>query len=117
MGALLLHRLSQSAAGLPQGLHGSPRQLGIRGQDVRRGDEVIPSPVAIATSIPALPSKEMAASPVFDRLAVAVLCLVSALALLTFRDYGLSWDDYVHSEYGDLLLEFYASGFRDRRAL
>ena len=73
--------------------------------------------MAIATSIPTLPSKELAASPAFDRLAVAALCLVGAFALLTFRDYGLSWDDYVHSEYGDLLLEFYASGFRDRRAL
>ncbi len=73
--------------------------------------------MAIATSIPTRLSKELAASPVFDRLAVTVLCLVGVVALLTFRDYGLSWDDYVHSEYGDLLLEFYASGFRDRRAL
>src|SRR5204863_191014 len=28
-----------------------------------------------------------------------------------------SWDDYVHAEYGDLLLKFYASGLRDQRAL
>ncbi len=46
-----------------------------------------------------------------------MLVLVGILALLTFRDYGLSWDDYAHSEYGDLLLSFYASGLRDRRAL
>src|SRR5712691_1192942 len=52
-----------------------------------------------------------------DRLAVAVLAVVGIVALLTFRDYGLSWDDYTHSEYGDLLLELYASGFGDRRAL
>jgi hypothetical protein len=52
-----------------------------------------------------------------DRLAVAVLALVGVLALLTFRDYGLSWDDYTHSEYGDLLLNLYASGLRDQRAL
>jgi hypothetical protein len=52
-----------------------------------------------------------------DRLAVAVLALVGMLALLTFRDYGLSWDDYTHSEYGDLLFDFYASGLRDQRAL
>jgi dolichyl-phosphate-mannose-protein mannosyltransferase len=73
--------------------------------------------VAVATLNPTLSSKELAASPVFDRLAVVVLCIVSAIALATFRDYGLSWDDYVHSEYGDLLLELYTSGFRDRRAL
>jgi len=54
---------------------------------------------------------------VFDRLAVAVLAIASVIALLTFRDYGLSWDDYTHSEYGDLLIKFYASGFSDRRAL
>ena len=46
-----------------------------------------------------------------------MLGLVSIIALLTFRDYGLSWDDYAHSEYGDLLLAFYASGLADRRAL
>jgi hypothetical protein len=53
----------------------------------------------------------------WDGLAVAVLALVGIFALLTFRDYGLSWDDYAHSEYGDLLLSFYTSGLRDRRAL
>ena len=52
-----------------------------------------------------------------DRLAIAVLCAVGTIALLTFRDYGLGWDDYTHSEYGNLLLSFYASGLRDRRAL
>ena len=53
----------------------------------------------------------------FDAAAIALLCIVTIIALLTFRDYGLSWDDYTHSEYGDLLLELYASGFSDRRAL
>jgi 4-amino-4-deoxy-L-arabinose transferase-like glycosyltransferase len=60
---------------------------------------------------------ELAASRVPDWLAVMALCVVGAVAFLTFRDYGLSWDDYVHAEYGDLLRELYASGFRDRRAL
>lgn len=54
---------------------------------------------------------------VCDRLAIAVLSVVGVLALLTFRDYGLSWDDYTHSEYGALLLELYRSGLRDQRAL
>jgi dolichyl-phosphate-mannose-protein mannosyltransferase len=52
-----------------------------------------------------------------DCLAVAALCVVVAVALLTFRDYGLSWDDYTHAEYGDFLVKLYASGFQDRRAL
>lgn len=52
-----------------------------------------------------------------DRLAIAVLLILGVLAALTFKDYGLGWDDYTHSEYGDLLLAFYSSGFTDRRAL
>jgi hypothetical protein len=59
----------------------------------------------------------LTASRIWDRLAVAMLALVGIFALLTFGDYGLSWDDYAHSEYGDLLLSFYASGLRDQRAL
>ena len=56
-------------------------------------------------------------SRVWDQLALALLILAGTVALLTFRDYGLSWDDYTHSQYGDLLLSFYRSGLRDRRAL
>src|SRR6476660_7638237 len=53
----------------------------------------------------------------FDVAAVALLILVALVAALTFRDYGLGWDDYTHSEYGALLLRLYDSGFADRRAL
>src|SRR6476661_8806730 len=53
----------------------------------------------------------------FDATAVALLILVALVAALTFRDYGLGWDDYTHSEYGALLLRLYDSGFADRRAL
>ncbi len=73
--------------------------------------------MALATPIPALSSDEVTTARVFDRLAVVVLGVVGVVALLTFRDYGLSWDDYTHSEYGDLLLKFYLSGLRDQRAL
>ena len=52
-----------------------------------------------------------------DRLALFVLGVVAVLAAATFRDYGLGWDDYTHSQYGDLLLAFYGSGFSDQRAL
>ncbi len=62
-------------------------------------------------------SRGMTIEEICDRLAVVVLASVGITALLTFRDYGLSWDDYAHSEYGDLLLSFYASGLRDQRAL
>jgi hypothetical protein len=73
--------------------------------------------VVIATSLPVSSREALTTSRGFDRLAVALLCVVGVVALLTFRDYGLSWDDYAHSEYGALLLRFYASGLRDQRAL
>jgi hypothetical protein len=52
-----------------------------------------------------------------DRLAVAVLAALALIAALTFRDYGLGWDDFTHAQYGDLLLSLYSSGFQDTRAL
>ncbi|MGZ5803423.1 MAG: ArnT family glycosyltransferase [Xanthobacteraceae bacterium] len=52
-----------------------------------------------------------------DALAIIVLFAVAVVALLTFRDYGLGWDDYTHSEYGDLLLKLFGSGFTNRDAL
>jgi len=52
-----------------------------------------------------------------DELALAVLGVVAVIAALTFRDYGLGWDDYTHAEYADLLLRMYGSGFKDTGAL
>jgi Dolichyl-phosphate-mannose-protein mannosyltransferase len=52
-----------------------------------------------------------------DRFAIAVLAALAIIAAFTFRDYGLGWDDYTHSQYGDLLLKLYGSGFADARAL
>jgi 4-amino-4-deoxy-L-arabinose transferase-like glycosyltransferase len=73
--------------------------------------------VVPATLSPVFSRKELARSRIFDQLAVALLAVVGVPALLTFRDYGLSWDDYTHSEYGALLLKLYTSGFHDRSAL
>ncbi|WP_338831573.1 glycosyltransferase family 39 protein [Bradyrhizobium sp. 27S5] len=52
-----------------------------------------------------------------DDLAFLVLGVVAVVAGLTFRDYGLGWDDYTHAEYADLLLRMYGSGFKDTGAL
>ena len=52
-----------------------------------------------------------------DEIAIAVLAAVGLIASLTFRDYGLGWDDYTHAEYADLLLRMYGSGFKDTAAL
>ena len=52
-----------------------------------------------------------------DALAIGTLLVVAAIAAITFRDYGLGWDDYTHSQYGNLLVSLYGSGFADKRAL
>src|SRR3977135_3815773 len=52
-----------------------------------------------------------------DDLAIIVLAAVGLIASLTFRDYGLGWDDYTHAEYADLLLRMYGFGFKDPGAL
>ncbi|MBN8919136.1 MAG: glycosyltransferase family 39 protein, partial [Rhizobiales bacterium] len=57
-----------------------------------------------------------ASSRLWDNAALAVFALVALAVALTFRDYGLGWDDYTHSQMGDLLLALYGSGFKDQRA-
>ncbi len=52
-----------------------------------------------------------------DDLALVALAAIGLIASLTFRDYGLGWDDYTHAEYADLLLRMYGSGFKDTGAL
>lgn len=51
-----------------------------------------------------------------DMFAFACLIALSVIAGVTFQDYGLNWDDYAHSHYGELLYAYYASGFSDTRA-
>src|SRR5262249_320844 len=46
-----------------------------------------------------------------------LLVICAAIVALTFRDFGIGWDDFTHSEYGALLVSLYASGFEDKRAL
>src|SRR5438309_7983995 len=52
-----------------------------------------------------------------DDLAIFVLAAVGLLASLTFRDYGLGWDDYTNAADADLLLMRYGSGYKDTGAL
>jgi len=51
-----------------------------------------------------------------DILALAILVALVIVAFFTFDDYGLGWDDYTHSQYGEMLFSYYASGFKDLRA-
>jgi Dolichyl-phosphate-mannose-protein mannosyltransferase len=71
---------------------------------------------AITTSTIDTPSRR-SVERTCDDLAIVVLAAVGLIASLTFRDYGLGWDDYTHAEYADLLLRMYGSGFKDTGAL
>jgi hypothetical protein len=71
---------------------------------------------SITTSAIDMPSRRSVARTC-DDLAIIVLAVVGLVASLTFRDYGLGWDDYTHAEYADLLLRMYGSGFKDTGAL
>jgi 4-amino-4-deoxy-L-arabinose transferase-like glycosyltransferase len=56
------------------------------------------------------------ATRIVDIVAWFALLAIAVTAYLTFEDYGLGWDDFTHSQYGQLLLDYYASGFTDKRA-
>jgi hypothetical protein len=71
---------------------------------------------SITTSVIDTPSRR-SVERTCDDLAIFVLAAVALIASLTFRDYGLGWDDYTHAEYADLLLRMYGSGFKDTGAL
>ncbi len=71
---------------------------------------------SITTSVIDTPSRR-SIEGTCDDLAIVVLAAVALIAGLTFRDYGLGWDDYTHAEYADLLLRMYGSGFKDTAAL
>ncbi len=68
------------------------------------------------SSLP-LRSETIPAARLLDALALCVLAVTAVTAFATFRDYGLGWDDYTHSQYGALLIALYKSGFTDQRAL
>jgi len=51
------------------------------------------------------------------RLSFGVVALGTLLVLLTFRDYGVTWDEDVHNWYGNFVLDYYLSLFDDRSAL
>ena len=44
----------------------------------------------------------------------SVLLILTVAVALTFRDYGISHDEFVQHTYGRLLWDFYLSGFADR---
>ena len=53
----------------------------------------------------------------WDHLAWGVVIAATGLVLLTFRDYGVTWDEDAHNWYGNFVLDYYISFFGDKTAL
>jgi hypothetical protein len=53
----------------------------------------------------------------WNRVAGALFVLLAAVFILTFDDYGVTWDEDVHNQYGVFVLEYYTSFFQNTRAL
>lgn len=52
-----------------------------------------------------------------DAAAKVLLAALAVIALATFEDYGISWDEDLHFAYGYKVLDYYLSLFQDRTAL
>src|SRR5665213_1865542 len=50
----------------------------------------------------------------FDIATALLLAAIAVMALCTFRDYAISNDEGVQHHYGELILGYYASGFKDQ---
>lgn len=44
-----------------------------------------------------------------------IFCVVAIIILLTFRHYGITWDEELQSQYGQAVVDYYLSGFHDLR--
>src|SRR5205085_5473424 len=53
----------------------------------------------------------------WNALSLALLIAAGLVVVLTFADYGVTWDEDVHNWYGYFALDYYLSLFSDQRAL
>ena len=53
----------------------------------------------------------------WDVLALALFFVVFVLILATFTDYGVTWDEDVQNWYGEAVLNYYLTGFKDLSSL
>lgn len=71
----------------------------------------------IVSAKQAAAARRAGADRIWHKLAAVVLFAAAILVLLTFTDYGVTWDEDVHNGYGILVLNYYLSLFADQRAL
>ncbi len=54
----------------------------------------------------------------FGRLCLVLIILCAAtIGLTTFQDFGATWDEAIHVDYGDHIARYYTSGFQDKAVL
>ena len=51
----------------------------------------------------------------YRRMMLLVLGIVAIIIFCTFRDYGVTWDEELQSQYGQAIVDYYLSLFRDQR--
>ncbi|MGH6977426.1 MAG: ArnT family glycosyltransferase, partial [Stellaceae bacterium] len=61
----------------------------------------------------AAPTARWRARVGWDELALALFAVLLILALVTFQDYGVTWDEDAQNWYGVAVLNYYLSGFTD----
>jgi hypothetical protein len=49
------------------------------------------------------------------RMAWIIFGIVAVLIVLTFRQYGVTWDEELQSQHGEAIVDYYLSGFKDQR--
>jgi hypothetical protein len=72
---------------------------------------------ATAESGAKLPARSGGTAWSYDRFSLLLFAAVALIALATFRDYGVSWDEDLHFAYGYHVLDYYLTLFHDRTAL
>src|SRR6516164_9244703 len=70
-----------------------------------------------ARTIRVLPSPRTSNELYWERLFFGLVIFATTLVLVTFRDYGVTWDEDVHNWYGNFVLDYYLSLFIDHNAL
>jgi hypothetical protein len=67
--------------------------------------------------IPELPRSVGRHDRLYDVASVVALLVMTTIGLLTWQDFGITWDENYHLDYGQHILSFYTSGFEDETAL
>ena len=71
----------------------------------------------LATSTCVSSSPRISQELFWSRASLRLMMFAIVLVLLTFRDYGVTWDEDAHNWYGAFVLDYYLSFFVDQSAL